>query len=65
MAALAPGDSALLIASRGLQSHRGLAWRKSGVFDRIRVRQGDAIIALRKQDYQRIDKLRATGAPRF
>ena len=62
---LGSGDSALFIASRGLHSHRGTAWRQTGVFDRIEVIQGARTIALRAKDYLRIDRLRAAGAPDF
>jgi NosR/NirI family nitrite reductase transcriptional regulator len=63
--AMGPGDSALFIASRGLHSHRGTAWRRDGVFDRIEVIQGEKTIALTAEDYSRIDKLPAAGAPEF
>ena len=62
---LGPGDSALFVASRGLHSHRGTAWRQTGVFDRIEVIQGARTIALKADDYLRIDRLRAVGAPEF
>jgi len=62
---LGTGDSALFIASRGLHSHRGTAWRQTGVFDRVEVIQGTRTIALRAEDYLRIDRLRAVGAPEF
>ncbi len=62
---LGSGDSALFVASRGLHSHRGTAWRQTGVFDRIEVIQGARTIALKAEDYLRIDRLRAVGAPEF
>ncbi len=63
MGALGPGDSAIFVGSRGLHSHRGTEWRKSGVFDRIEVIQGEATIALRARDYLRVDQLQVAGAP--
>jgi len=65
MGALGPGETALFVASRGLYSHRGLAWRRSGVFDRLSVVQGENRIALVKSGYRRIDKLAIAGAPDF
>ncbi|MDH3669508.1 MAG: NosR/NirI family protein, partial [Paracoccaceae bacterium] len=62
---LGSGDSALFIASRGLHSHRGTAWRQTDIFDRIEVIQGARTIALRADDYRRIDRLRAMDAPEF
>ncbi|MDH3236621.1 MAG: protein NirI, partial [Alphaproteobacteria bacterium] len=62
---LGSGDSALFIASRGLHSHRGTAWRQTDIFDRIEVIQGARTIALRAEDYLRIDRLRAVAAPEF
>jgi NosR/NirI family nitrite reductase transcriptional regulator len=63
--ALAPGDAALFVASRGLHSHRGVDWRRSGVFDRIEVIQGAETIALTADDFLRVDRLAAEGAPEF
>ena len=65
MGALGPGETALFVASRGLYSHRGIAWRKSGVFDRLVVVQGATRIALVKSGYTRIDDLAIKGAPDF
>jgi len=63
--AMAPRDSALFVASRGLHSHRGTAWRQGGLFDRIEVIQGARTIAPTAEDYLRIDQLQAAGAPEF
>lgn len=65
VAALGPGDAALLVASRGLHSHRGTAWRRSGVFDRIAVVQDGESITLERDGYRRIDRLKAGDAPDF
>jgi NosR/NirI family nitrite reductase transcriptional regulator len=65
MGALGPGETALFVASRGLYSHRGMAWRRGGVFDRLAVVQGGARIALVKSGYTRIDDLAIEGAPDF
>jgi NosR/NirI family nitrite reductase transcriptional regulator len=65
MGALGPGETALFVASRGLYSHRGTAWRRGGVFDRLVVVQNEARIALVKSGYTRIDDLAIKGAPDF
>ncbi len=63
VAGMGPADTALFVASRGLHSHRGTAWRRSGVFDRIEVIQGATTFALTEEDYLRVDKLEIAGAP--
>lgn len=63
IAALGPGEVVLFVASRGLSSHRGTNWRRTGVFDRLSVRQGDTRLDLRAEAYTRIDKLPAQDAP--
>ncbi len=65
MAAIPPGDTALFVASRGLHSHRGTAWRRSGSFERIQVIQGNDIISMSADDYLRIDRLSLKDAPKF
>ncbi len=63
MAELRPGDQLLFVAGRGRWSFRGLEWRRSGVFDRIRLVQGDATIALGREDYRPVEKLALADAP--
>ncbi len=65
MASLGTGEVGLFIASRGLQSHRGTEWRRSGAFERLQVIQGDTTLTLRAEDYRRIDRLAIEGAPDF
>lgn len=62
-ASIASGDSALLIGSAGLHSHRGTAYMGSGYFDRIEVIQGERTFKLKKDDYLRIDELALRDAP--
>ncbi|SEK02820.1 NosR/NirI family transcriptional regulator, nitrite reductase regulator [Cribrihabitans marinus] len=64
VAALPEGKVALFVASRGLYSHRGMAWRRSGLFDRLALVQGGARYPVLSQGYIRIDKLPA-GLPEF
>ncbi|WP_254684647.1 NosR/NirI family protein [Sulfitobacter sp. JL08] len=61
--ALGPGDVVLFVASRGLHSHRGTDWRKTGVFDRIVLVQGDRRVPITDAGYVRVDKLATAGAP--
>ncbi len=61
--ALPQGKVALFVGSLGLQSHRGLTWRRSGVFDRIVVVQDDRRFILEKEGYTRIDDLEPQDAP--
>ncbi|MEF2548053.1 4Fe-4S binding protein [Aurantimonas sp. E1-2-R+4] len=63
MAVLGPGETALFVASRGLHSHRGTDWRRTGEFDRIAVIQDEKTITFESGDYLRIDRLAAAGAP--
>ncbi|HVH04314.1 MAG TPA: 4Fe-4S binding protein [Amaricoccus sp.] len=63
LGALAPGDAAILVASRGLHSPRGVDWHRSGVFERIEVIQGAETFALGADDFLRVDFLPAAGAP--
>ena len=65
MATLGSEQVGLFLASRGLHSHRGTAWRRSGVFERVRVIQGNEILVPQTDDYLRIDRLAVEGAPNF
>ncbi|EEW26926.1 NosR/NirI family protein [Rhodobacter ferrooxidans] len=60
---LGPGETALLLISRGLHSPRGTDWRQSGVFDRIWIVQGEVRHQPTEASFQMIKRLRATGAP--
>lgn len=60
---LGPGESALLVASSGLYSHRGTNWRKSGVFDRLTVSQNGTTYQPGADSYQMVKRLRIEGAP--
>lgn len=62
-AGVATGDSAILVASSGLHSHRGAAYLTSGTFDRIEVIQGEKTFKFNKDDYLRIDELALKDAP--
>ncbi|MEO3427409.1 4Fe-4S binding protein [Pelagibius sp. CAU 1746] len=65
VAGLSAQEAALFVASSGLQSHRGTAWRRSGVFERLRVVQDGRSLEIRAENYVRLDGLAAAGAPDF
>jgi NosR/NirI family nitrite reductase transcriptional regulator len=65
MAGLGAGEVGLFVASRGLYSHRGTAWRRSGVFERLQVAQGAETLELRAESYRRVADLAPAGAPEF
>jgi NosR/NirI family transcriptional regulator, nitrite reductase regulator len=60
---LGPGESALVVISSGLYSHRGTDWRKSGVFDRLTISQKGMTYQPGADSYQMIKRLRIDGAP--
>ncbi len=63
--ALGPGETALLVASAGLHSHRGTDWKKSGRFDRLAVVQGETRHVPKAGDYLLVKALAIAGAPEF
>ncbi|KEO60091.1 NosR/NirI family protein [Thioclava indica] len=60
---LDPGQTALLVISSGLYSHRGTGWRRSGVFDRLTLVQGDTRLQPSAESYHMVKRLRIEGAP--
>ena len=60
---LGPGESALVVISSGLWSHRGTDWRKSGVFDRLVLTQAETSFQPGADSYQMVKRLRIDGAP--
>ncbi|WP_415234372.1 4Fe-4S binding protein [Pseudorhodobacter sp.] len=60
---LGPGDSALIVISSGLWSHRGTDWRKSGLFDRLTISQNGTSFQPGADSYQMIKRLRIDHAP--
>ncbi|WP_168733047.1 NosR/NirI family protein [Aliigemmobacter aestuarii] len=63
MGGIGPRDSALLIASSGLFSPRGTDWKKTGVFERITVVQGDRRWQPDADAFRSIKKLVLADAP--
>jgi NosR/NirI family nitrite reductase transcriptional regulator len=60
---LGPGETALIVISQGLHSHRGTDWKKAGIFDRITILQGDTRFQPTEASYQMLKRLQAPGAP--
>jgi NosR/NirI family transcriptional regulator, nitrous oxide reductase regulator len=65
MADLRPGYHAIFVAGRGFFSFRGYNYRRSGVFERLQLVQGDKTIRLTKAMHQPIQKLPISGAPKL
>lgn len=62
-ASLQPGEALLGLFSRGLQSHRGTAYRRAGQFDRIEIAQDSTRIVPATDAYTSISRLAIDGAP--
>ena len=62
---LGPGETMLAILSAGVHSPRGTEWRRSGVFDRLRIVQGDTVHQPRAEDFHLVKRLPIAGAPAF
>lgn len=60
---LGPGETALVVISSGLWSHRGMDWRKTGVFDRLTIGQNGSTFQPDASSYQMVKRLRIKGAP--
>jgi NosR/NirI family nitrite reductase transcriptional regulator len=58
-----PGSAVLAIMSSGVQSHRGTDWKKTGVFDRVTIVQGDIRWQPTEDRYQMVRKLALDDAP--
>ncbi|MCB2052787.1 MAG: regulatory protein NosR [Geminicoccaceae bacterium] len=58
-------DAVIFVAARGRWSVKGTAWRKTGVFDRLRLIQDDRTFELQAENHLPIEELVAQGAPEF
>lgn len=56
---------ALIIAANGLFSFRGSGFVRGGVFDRFQIEQAEQKLRFRDENYKRLRKMYADGAPRF
>ena len=59
------GEHYLLVAANGLYSFKGTGWRKSGIFERMELHQGNRTIRLTSEGYQNVAELSADGVPAF
>ncbi|MCZ4271940.1 NosR/NirI family protein [Maritalea porphyrae] len=62
---LKEGESAILIAGRGLYSFKGSGYVRGGIFDRIQLIQGDISVRFHDKDQRRLGNIAADGAPSF
>lgn len=60
---LGPDDTALVVISSGLYSHRGTNWKRSGEFDRLAIVQGETRLVPAADSYHMVKRLRIDGAP--
>ena len=63
IAALGPGETALVVISSGLHSHRGTDWKQTGEFERLSILQGTTRFVPKVGDYVFIKELEIAGAP--
>ncbi|ADZ69010.1 NosR/NirI family protein [Polymorphum gilvum] len=63
LGSLGSAESALVVVSSGLHSHRGTDWKRTGVFDRIAVVQGAHRVHPTQADFMFVRRLAAEGAP--
>ena len=63
MSGLGAGDNVILIAADGFYSFKGRSYRQTGSFDRIQLVQGQRTIALTRDRYENLERLKAAGAP--
>lgn len=59
------GDQLVFVAGRSRWSFKGTEWRRAGVFDRLRLIQGDRTFGFRAAQHRRLDRLAAADAPPF
>ena len=62
---LKKGDQAILVMGRGQYSFKGSGYVRGGIFDRIKLVQGDVSVRFRDRDHRRVGKLAAEDAPSF
>jgi len=60
---MGPGETALIVISTGVHSHRGTAWKQTGQFERLAIVQGDVRHVPQEGDYIFVKRLAIEGAP--
>ncbi len=63
LAEMGAQDDLLLIAAEGLYSFKGTDYRRSGIFERIELRQDALTIKLTRDSYFNVEAFSAEGAP--
>ena len=63
LAEMGAEDNLLLVAAQGLYSFKGTGYRRSGVFERIELRQDARTIKLTRDAYRNVGAIRAEDAP--
>ncbi|MDJ0969388.1 MAG: 4Fe-4S binding protein [Kiloniellales bacterium] len=63
LAEMGAEDNLLLIAAEGLYSFKGTSYRRSGVFERVELRQDALTIKLTSESYRNVEALSAEAAP--
>lgn len=53
----------IFVAGNGIYSFKGRSYRKTGLFERLQVVQGENTFRFAKSDHVRVDMIRAAGAP--
>ncbi len=56
-------DQAILIAADGLYSFKGTEWVRSGVFERVEIRQGERTITPTRERHRNVERLGAPDSP--
>jgi len=62
---LGPDEVLLALFSRGVFSHRGTEWKRSGQFERITISQGNVTLTPTAESYTQVHRLGLSGAPEF
>ncbi|WP_374371516.1 4Fe-4S binding protein [Tabrizicola sp.] len=62
---LGAGGSALIVMGQGVQSHRGVEWKKTGTFDRVTVVQGKTRWQPTDDRFQMLKTLDLADAPKM
>ncbi len=65
ISSLAPGETAIFVASRGSGSFKGSGFARGGVFDRFSLEQENKVYVFMDKDYRVLTDLRAAGVPHF
>ena len=65
LAQIGPDDDLIVIGASGLYSFKGTAWRRSGLFERVEIVQGERTIPLRAEMHTSLDRFQAAAAPEF